>query len=352
MLSFETFNGMTKKELYEIYSNLYREKAQLLEQHHLLKDILSKVTEVHDVVKKTSGDESGHESQDDRPSPTSDQKLKPVRPFPTLAIDDSTENLVLGSSIFARVNTDGFFIPKDVEFHAYSGSTTLEKIEILKSVKSKKLRTVVIQDGTNALSKNPSLSAQKQLHDFCKLFDSVMDKFQPEKIFVCEVPPFRDIERNSAINKRIVEYNAELNTYCTEKGIHIIKLYDSVMKVKNNKDMFFGNVHFSDNIGLPFLVNCVLTPLIHSAYSDGLPRIAKEPATKVSRVNKEQFTTSNTNYSGKKVQYSHNNKFATAKPAFMQRTERPYNYNYNDYNNPEQFVYSNYKPADKYHPYW
>ena len=93
------------------------------------------------------------------------------------------------------------------------------------------------------------------------------------------------------------------------------------MKVKNNKDMFFGNVHFSDNIGLPFLVNCVLTLLIHSAYSDGLPRIAKEPATKVSRVNKEQFTTSNTNYSGKKVQYSHNNKFATAKPAFMQRTE-------------------------------
>ena len=92
MLSFETFNGMTKKELYEIYSNLYREKAQLLEQHHLLKDILSKVTEVHDVVKKTSGDESGHERQDDRPSPTSDQK--PVRPFPTLAIDDSIINLV------------------------------------------------------------------------------------------------------------------------------------------------------------------------------------------------------------------------------------------------------------------
>ena len=67
----------------------------------------------------------------------------------------------------------------------------------------------------------------------------------------------------------------------------MINIHESVIKIKNKDKLFFGNLPFSDTFGLPFLVNRVLTSLL--SYSNGIQRIAKEPATKISRVNREHF---------------------------------------------------------------
>ena len=69
--------------------------------------------------------------------PVSTSEHTPVKPVPSLVIDKNTKNVVLGSSIFARVKTDGFFQPKNDEFPAFSGSNTLEKIRNLKTVQNK-----------------------------------------------------------------------------------------------------------------------------------------------------------------------------------------------------------------------
>ena len=76
------------------------------------------------------------------------QNLK-VRSFQTRRIANTTTNLILGSSIIARVNQNE--LPLDVEIIPYSGSTTDEKMTILQKTNFAQLKTIIIQDGTNSI---------------------------------------------------------------------------------------------------------------------------------------------------------------------------------------------------------
>ena len=62
-------------------------------------------------------------------------------------------------------------IPKDITTHAYRGSTTSEKLSVLDSYPEKKLKTVVLQDGTNAIAKHSERSIEDLFEDYQKLVD-------------------------------------------------------------------------------------------------------------------------------------------------------------------------------------
>ena len=122
----------------------------------------------------------------------------------------------------------------------------------------------------------------------------------------------------------------------------MINIHESVIKIKNKDKLFFGNLPFSDTFGLPFLINRVLTSLL--SYSNGIQRIAKEPATKISRVNREHFEFSSkpihASYPANKFKYTNKNlMYANYKPAFMQQSM--HSYDYFNYSNPAQHSNSN-----------
>ena len=61
-------------------------------------------------------------------------------------------NLVLGSSIIGKRESDAT-IPLVTAIHAYRGSTTKEKIKVVEKYECKKLKTLILQDGTITVSK-------------------------------------------------------------------------------------------------------------------------------------------------------------------------------------------------------
>ena len=73
---------------------------------------------------------------------------KTVRNFSPFPIPEECVNLILDSSIIARVKTETF--PNDTVVHAYNCSSTEDKIKVFGQYKEKKLNRVIIQDGTNS----------------------------------------------------------------------------------------------------------------------------------------------------------------------------------------------------------
>ena len=53
---------------------------------------------------------------------------------------------------------------------------------------SKKLDTVILQDGANALFKNGSASTDNRFDDFNTLVEAVREQFEPTNFVICEVP--------------------------------------------------------------------------------------------------------------------------------------------------------------------
>ena len=82
-------------------------------------------------------------------------------------------------------------IPKDITTHAYCGSTTSEKLSVLDSYPEKKLKTFVLQDGTNAIAKHSERSIEDLFEDYLKLVVKVLAKFPPDVLVLMEVPPFK-----------------------------------------------------------------------------------------------------------------------------------------------------------------
>ena len=69
------------------------------------------------------------------------------------------------------------------------GSTTNEKWRVLKDYEAKKLKTLVLQDGTNNVLKHTSKSAEVNFEEFKQLVNLCVEKFTPETFVLCEIPP-------------------------------------------------------------------------------------------------------------------------------------------------------------------
>ena len=194
-LSQEAFNKLTKAEAYAVYMELHQQykdseatNKQLLNQQEVLHSIMDQqkaifkcVVDKADVVVPSTA-----ANCNDAPA----QNLK-VRSFQTRQIANTTTNLILGSSIVATVNQNE--LPLDVEIIPYSGSTTDENMTILQNTNFAQLKTIIIQDGTNSILKETNKSTEEIANNIKALISQIYEKIQPQKIFICEIPPLLKI---------------------------------------------------------------------------------------------------------------------------------------------------------------
>ena len=161
-----------------------------------------------------------------------------------------------------RISRDIF--PEDVSIHAYPGSKTEDKIEIVKKYKiSTPLVSLVLQDGTNTILKETEKSVEQIIEGQRSLITLSQQTFQPEKIFMCEVPPLKSSIENSDVNKKIDEVNLQLQDLCHEfPNVELVPLCKEIKNCQRMNDLYFDNIRFNYQFGLPFLCNimkrCVL----------------------------------------------------------------------------------------------
>ena len=195
-----------------------------------------------------------------------------VRDFQKISIKNVNENLIIGSSIIGKLEQDTT-IPADIGVHAYRGSTTNGKLRVLKDYEAKKLKTLVLQDGTNNVLKHTSKSAEVNFEEFKQLVNLCVEKFTPETFVLCEIPPLKDLEHNTQKNNIIDKFNSLLHdNYDNVDRFKILPLNDYVKSAaKKTGDstsynyLFYDNVHFNYQHGVPLLKNWLLSHLLLSS---------------------------------------------------------------------------------------
>ena len=107
-----------------------------------------------------------------------------LRTFPKQPLQKENNNLVIGSSIIAKLEDDKS-IPADCNIHAHRGSKTNEKLKVLNSHEDKKMKTIIIQDGTNNVLKHGK-NASQNFEEHKKLLDKCIEKFDQD-VCVCSL---------------------------------------------------------------------------------------------------------------------------------------------------------------------
>ena len=132
--------------------------------------------------------------------------------------------MIIESSIVKKISIKS--LPEDVQIHAYPGSTSSQKLSMIEHYTVRRpLTSLVLQDGTNTLLKISQGDVSELFREFESLVTKSLEKFEPTKIFLREVPPLRTNERNSVNNERITQWNNILHEkYKDEPYFQIIPL--------------------------------------------------------------------------------------------------------------------------------
>ena len=75
-----------------------------------------------------------------------------------------------------------------------------------------------------------------------------------------EVPPFKKLQKNEQTNNKIYEINEKLREYITQENTEKIKLLlvcNMLSQMANYNALFYGDIHFSFQQGIPFIKNAV-----------------------------------------------------------------------------------------------
>ena len=184
-----------------------------------------------------------------------------VRTFPTFNIPEtSTENLFLGSSLVKNLVNDNS-IPQDICIHAYRGSTTKEKIALLEKYPEKELKTVVLQDGTNSILKQKHRDVNELFNEYIELVGVVSHKFKPKSLVLMSIPPIKSSNHNSVANERIFAFNKKLEIYANSANnmnLKLLPIHQMMMKLPHYNYLFYDDLNFNYQQGVPFLKNAVL----------------------------------------------------------------------------------------------
>ena len=254
-LSQEEFNGLQKSALYKIYSDLYDQKEDY--------------RKIMEFIEKTS--EADKDGKLQSTSTKAKEVSKNVRNFSPFPVPEECVNLILGSSIIARVKTETF--PNDTIVQAYRGSSTEEKIKVLDQYSQKKLKCVIIQDGTNSILKKIYSTIDEFSAKYEELIALITAKFSPESIVICEIPP---ILNNEDANDKIDHYNRFLNEmYGSTTGFEVLNLNSNIKSLESYQSLYFDTIHLNDELGIPFLRNCLGSYVFK--HSSKLPRIKPAP---------------------------------------------------------------------------
>ena len=210
-------------------------------------------------------------------------------------------------------------------------STTNEKLRVLKDCEAKKLKILVLQDGTINVLKHTSKSTKVNFQEFEQLVNLCIEKITPETFVLCGIPPLKDLEHNTQKNKIIDNFNSLLHeNYYNVDRTKISPLSDYVKSFaittgdsKSYNYMFYGNVHFNNQHGVPLLKNWLLSHLLLSSkgriaqpYSAPQTRAADNTqARQTLKIVRAQFIRQNRYQPFQRaVIYSHNNNYNNQLP--------------------------------------
>ena len=130
---------------------------------------------------------------------------------------------LISSSIIKHLARDRTF-PQDYSIHAYPGSMTKEKLQLLQGYDQEKMKTVILQDGTNAILKQKSDHLETLISDYKDLVSALKEKFSPETLVLMEVPPLKKLPKNEQTNNKIYEFNEKLREYITQENTEKIEI--------------------------------------------------------------------------------------------------------------------------------
>ena len=152
-------------------------------------------------------------------------------------------------------------IPQDICIHAYRGSTTKEKIAVLEKYPEKELKTVVFQDGTNSILKQKHRDVNDLFNENIELVEVVSHKFKPKSLVLIEIPPIKSSNYNSVANERISAVNKKLEIYAISANnmtLKLLPIHQMMMKLPHYNYLFYDDLDFNYQQGVPFLKNAVL----------------------------------------------------------------------------------------------
>ena len=253
----EAFLTRNKAELYQIYSDLYKEWEK---NEAIIKNF---VVSASNFILNNGQVTSNQRNQGNTisNSPIINEKELKVRSFTPKEIPEKTQNMVIGSSLVKNLVGDRT-IPEDICIHDYRGSTTKEKTNVIQELQPKKMKTVLIQDGTNSILKDKSRSIDELFLDYEQLIETTDKILSPDNIVLMQVPPIRNVPKNNASNERIHNFNVKMKQFANEKNYDVANIYDLMYSMPNYNNLFYDDIHFHSYHGVPFLKNCILSKLL------------------------------------------------------------------------------------------
>ena len=250
-LTYEAFMEITKSNAYQLYLEVYR---KMEEKDKFIQDV---VMGLHQKLVSM-------ESKLDQPKSSNavtfenSFKTEKVRDMTLIPLKSETENLVFGSSIIAKLENDRN-IPNNCAIHAYRGSTTKEKVNVLSKYEKRNLKTLILQDGTNSVLKSNETSDELFADYVVELVENTVDKFSPENVVLCEIIPLKNLPQNKDKNVIIDDFNKLLNDYIEDKPLYKVLLLSKMIKqISQSNSIYRDNFHLNYRIGNPWLKNQIL----------------------------------------------------------------------------------------------
>ena len=195
MFSYEAFQNLSEAQLYEIYVATYK-----------------KMEEIDDIIKKhvlTVSDYLTRSNPSQLTSHRTSASNNQMRSFQAFDIREKTTNLVIGSSLVKNLVNDRS-IPEDVSVHAYRGSSTPDNLALMEQYPDLKMKTVLLQDGTNSILRNKNKDISELADETCMLIQAIKENFSPDVFVFMEVPPIKKSTNNDSTNEKMKLFNRKM----------------------------------------------------------------------------------------------------------------------------------------------
>ena len=254
MLSYEASQKLSKAQLYETNVATYKKMEE--KDDMIKKDVLT----VSDYLTKSNPSQlTSHQTS---------ASYNRVRSFQAFDIREKTTNLVIGISLVKSLINDRS-IPEDVSVHAYRGSTTLEKLALMEQYHDLKMKTVLLQDGTNSILRNKNKDISELADDTCVLIQAIKEKVSPDIIVFMEVLPIKKSTNNDSTNEIIKLFNRKMREKLKsfEFEIKIVAMHDMLFNIPSYNESYYDAIHFNYQRGVPFLKKAILSYVLLTSNS-------------------------------------------------------------------------------------
>ena len=178
-LSLQACETLTKPDFYQKFADLFKKVA---ENDEIFKQYVVKAKEFYSGV-----GENKHMEKWSTSSFAAEHLATKVRRFQLIPVKENQKNMVSGGSNMknmVRYRSLG----TDMGINAHWGSTTSEKIELIKAHPARK-KTILLQDRTNSFLKEIDEHVDVLFDNYIILLKTVKENFKPDNLVLMQVPP-------------------------------------------------------------------------------------------------------------------------------------------------------------------